>query len=600
MVLFQEDEGGFAGRSYQTNLLWGLEILARSPRYLGRAARLLVRLAVADPSPQSRHANRPARSLGQLFSLFFPQTNASLADRLRVLDVLRKEEPEASWQLLFSLLPKDHVVGDFGPVPRWRDFSEAKAEEVTWPLIWSGAETIAGWLFEAAGTAPLRWEQLIAVFAQFSPGRRAEMTALLKDTASRMTLDEDRTRVWKALRHLISHHRKFAKSDWALPEGDLAEVESAYYLFEPQDPVTRVAWMFSGPEAGLLRPSVYERDAGPSSMDADRRESDTLRRAAVEVLTERFGQDALYRLARSDEVAPGLIGAAVAHAGVDDSTRDEILIRSLKSEDTRDTGIAVGLVWTINQAKGTWSEALLRRAIVEEWTPEEVTRLLVILPGERRLWERISDFGAAVETLYWGRMQALLLPNSPGADFELLATKLIANSRAHDAVRVLVHGKDIVRSSLLAEALEAAASEPRPQNSGEHQATMYQYYVEELLQRLDQSGDISDERVALIEWRYLPVLIHSRRTTLTLHKAMAQQPELFVMVLRALYKPDPESGFVEAPAEDNGDAEAMAMRAMTSFDPGIWSPVPTDRALTLQSSKGGSRRRVCAAGRSDG
>ena len=84
---------------------------------------------------------------------------------------------------------------------------------------------------------------------------------------------------------------------------------------------------------------------------------------------------------------------------------------------------------------------------------------------------------------------------------------------------------------------------------------------EELLQRLDQAGDIPDDRIALIEWRYLPVLIHSQRATLTLHKSMAQQHELFVMVLRALYKPDPESGFVEAPAEDRGNTEAIATRA---------------------------------------
>jgi hypothetical protein len=199
--------------------------------------------------------------------------------------------------------------------------------------------------------------------------------------------------------------------------------------------------------------------------------------------------------------------------------------------------------------------------VAEAWTPEQITRLLVILPGERRLWEHISKFGAAVETLYWRRMRALVPPNSQGADFEFLASRLIASGRAHDAVLILVQGKNIVRSSLLAEALEAAARQPRPQEAVEHQLTMYQYYVEELLQCLDQSGDIPDERVALIEWAYLPVLIHSRRTTLTLHKAMAQQPELFVMVLRALYKPDPDSGIVEDTADDKGNTEAMATRA---------------------------------------
>jgi hypothetical protein len=199
--------------------------------------------------------------------------------------------------------------------------------------------------------------------------------------------------------------------------------------------------------------------------------------------------------------------------------------------------------------------------MTEKWAAEEVVRLLVILPSEPQLWERVPDFGANVDTLFWSRVQPLLLRDSPGADFEFLATKLIANGRARDAVRLLVHGKNKVQSSLLAEALEAAANQPWLQNTAEHQPTMSQYYVEELLQRLDQAGDIPDDRIALIEWRYLPFLIHSRRTTLTLHRAMAQQPELFVMVLRALYKPDPESGIVEAPTEDQDNAEAMATRA---------------------------------------
>jgi hypothetical protein len=562
MVLFQEDDCGFTGRSYQTSLLWGLEILARSPRYLGRAARLLARLAAMDPSPQSRHANRPARSLGQIFSLFFPQTNASLTARLKVLDVLRREEPDAIWSLLLTLLPRDHVVGNFGPTPRWRDFSETQIEEVTWPLIGRGAEKITGWLFEAAGTASRRWIQLIELLSQFPPERRTEMIAMLKGVVLQLPRDEDRIGIWNALRHLLSRNRKFAKSDWALPKDDLTKVEDAYHLFEPNDPVARVAWMFSGPEAELLRPSVYEREAGSSGLDADRRESDALRCSAVEGLLAMFGPEALYKLAHTEEVAPGLIGVAVAHADVNDSTKDEILLRSLRSDDPHETLVATGLVLTTNLIKGTsWSEALLRRVITEEWAPEEITRLLVILPSERRLWERLSEFGAAVEALYWSKMQALLPLNSPGEDFEYLAKKLIANGRAHDALRILVIGKDLVRGSLLAEALEAAVTQPRTQNSAEHQATMFQYYVEELLQRLDQSGEIPDERLALIEWAYLPVLIHSQRTTLTLHKAMTQQPEVFVMVLRALYKPDPESGIVEEPTESNSNAQAMAMRA---------------------------------------
>ncbi|OYX76163.1 MAG: hypothetical protein B7Y77_02655, partial [Bradyrhizobium sp. 35-63-5] len=206
------------------------------------------------------------------------------------------------------------------------------------------------------------------------------------------------------------------------------------------------------------------------------------------------------------------------------------------------------------------------------WAPDTIAHLLTILPGNKHLWERVSEFGTAVENLYWRRMLAHLLPNTPGADFEFLATKLIEHERAQDAVRILVLGKNIVRDSLLADALEAAADQPLSEGSVEHNATMFQYYVEELLQRLDESGEVSDERVALIEWRYLPVLLHSRRTTLTLHKAMAQLPELFVMVIRTLYKPDPESGLVEKPLAAERNAELLASRAYDLLR--SWSLVP--------------------------
>jgi hypothetical protein len=601
MALFDEDEDGPTGRSYQTNLLWALEILARSPRYLGRVARLLARLADADPSPHSRHANRPARSLGQIFNLHFPQTNASLAQRLRTLDVLRTEEPKASWRLMLGLIPQDHVIGDFGPLPRWRDFSDVDVEEVTWALIWSGVETIAGWLFEAAGKEPNCWKQLIEIFPQFPPARRAELVARLTDIAPQITRDERRTVIWNILRHLISHHRKFAKSNWALPESELVEIERTYNGFEPHDSLTRVAWMFERFEVELLAPTVYEGPAHSGGLDTDRLKSDDLRRSAIEELHTRFGQDALFGLARMEGVSPGLIGVAAANGRIDDATKEEIAVRSLKSRHARETDVAAGLISALTEKKAaSWSESLLCRAAVEKWTPEEIVRLLVILPNERGLWERISDFGRDVEALYWERMQAWLAPKSAGVEFEYLATRLIAAGRADDALRVLVHGKGAVPSCLLAEALEAAASQPGLKERVERNTTMFQFYVEELLQHLDQTGDIPEERIALIEWQYLPILMHSRRTTLALHRAMAKLPELFVMVISALYKPDPESGVAEEPAKDKANTEAMATRAYDLLR--SWRLIPgsngtnVDPAI-LEGWVEDARRRCRAIGR---
>jgi hypothetical protein len=54
-----------------TGLLWALEALAWSPDYLGGAAQALARLGQVDPG--GRWANRPDRSLGQIFLPWHPR-----------------------------------------------------------------------------------------------------------------------------------------------------------------------------------------------------------------------------------------------------------------------------------------------------------------------------------------------------------------------------------------------------------------------------------------------------------------------------------------------------------------------------------------------
>src|SRR5262249_51646589 len=94
MSLFVEGGGVFGG-AYHASLLWALETLAWSPDYLARATELLARLTVLDKG--GKWANRPSRSLREIFLLWNPQTNAPLQDRLSVLNRLRRVEPDVAW-----------------------------------------------------------------------------------------------------------------------------------------------------------------------------------------------------------------------------------------------------------------------------------------------------------------------------------------------------------------------------------------------------------------------------------------------------------------------------------------------------------------------
>lgn len=93
--LFSEDENSFLGGSPHTGLLWALERLAWHPDFLGHASLLLSKLTRLDPG--GKMANRPGRSLREIFLFWLPQTAASLESRLRVLDLVRRREPQVAW-----------------------------------------------------------------------------------------------------------------------------------------------------------------------------------------------------------------------------------------------------------------------------------------------------------------------------------------------------------------------------------------------------------------------------------------------------------------------------------------------------------------------
>jgi hypothetical protein len=151
MALFKED-GGLMGGEHHSNLLWALEILAWSPQYIARACRVLARLATLDPGGQ--YANRPKSSLRSIFLLWHPQTNATLTERVRVLDRIRESEPSAAWNLMLSILPRGYDTAHPTPKPRWRDFSVENVEIVTHGLILDGAIALSERLVQDAQLDP--------------------------------------------------------------------------------------------------------------------------------------------------------------------------------------------------------------------------------------------------------------------------------------------------------------------------------------------------------------------------------------------------------------------------------------------------------------
>lgn len=153
----------------------------------------------------------------------------------------------------------------------------------------------------------------------------------------------------------------------------------------------------------------------------------------------------------------------------------------------------------------------------------------------REAWREWS-VGGKVAELYWSEVSIYSLPDD--SDLTPWVTEqLLRHGRAHGAVKLAGHAPRHVPDALLVRVLEEAARSDRKEAD---EAAMFQYYVEQIFERLDKSKDIDPDRLARLEWIYLKVLEHSNRPPVTLHKQLASRPEFFVEVLSTIYRANNE------------------------------------------------------------
>lgn len=564
-ALFGTDEGGLFGAEHLSDLLWALESLAWSPNLMPRVTYVLARLDAID-NPPGRYANRPANSLRAIHLLWNPQTYATLDQRLRALDLIRKRESDAAWKLMLGILPRGHDTVTPSPMPRWRDFTVDSVEAVTWGLIGRSAAAITERLLADVGLDSMRWSQLLERFGNLVPAPEAGIEAL--EAAERKITDKnDRAVLWKKLRHLLHHHRQFPDADWSLPAEVLDRLEALYDRLAPSDPLERTAWLFELPVA-LPKPSA-------EGWEAEEREVDAARREAARALFSEDGVTSILAISRLAG-SPGYIGKALYDSGLSESDLDALLEAALRSDNEHEREVAHGLVISaFRDRKEPWATTLISKAKNEEWGHDALLTILRSLPIQRWTWNQVAEAGADIEEAYW-RQTPVFLMSEGSEDVAFAIRKLISVGRARHALQLAEHGRSVsLTSDLLVEVLREVLHQPLATDGSINEGTMFQYYVAEIFQILDGRSDVDKDTLVSLEWNYLAVLEHSRRPPKALLRAISEQPALFIDLLSAVFKATEESGVADAEPENPEHARTIADQAYRLL--GLWDRLPGTR-----------------------
>jgi transcriptional regulator with XRE-family HTH domain len=564
-VLFGQEDGGAFGAEHLSDLMWALEVLAWSPDLMPRVSHVLARLDAIDTKPRT-FVNGPANSLREIHLLWMPQTHASLDERLRALDFIRKREPNAAWKLMLGILPGGHDVSSRSAEPKWRDYTVDKVERVTQGMVWRGAIAITERLAADVGQDPVRWSDLLDRLHDLLPGPESALDAL-EAAEPRVSDRSEQTAFWDKLRRVLHHHRQFPETDWSLPVDALHRLEAVYERFTPSDPLEQVTWLF--------RNSVVLPKPSAEGWEGERRDVDVARQQAAKALFDVGGKASALALARRVEV-PGYLGKALHDSGLPAADLDALLKTAVRSDDAYERDLAHGLIVSMfRDRKKPWGEALVAKAKAEAWGDAALLTILRAFPVEPWTWDQVAGIGGDIEASYWQQTPVFWM-NEGSEDTARALRTLIDVGRARDALPLAVPGAKVqLPTELLVELLDQAARQPFKSVGDPNEAIMFQYHVAEILQILDDRDDIDEKALAALEWKYLRVLEHSPRPAKVLHRALAEQPRLFVEILSTAFTASEESGIAEPIPEDAEQAHAVAEQADRLLD--AWDRLPGTR-----------------------
>lgn len=546
-VFAQEGDDGFMGRTYMSGLLWALETLAWDPNLLSRVVICLGELATRDPG--GRWANRPANSLTTILLPWLPQTCAPVTKRVAAVALLLEELPDIGWKTLISLLPQSHSTSSGARRPAWREtIPDDWSKGVTVGEYWEQASHYSQMAIAAAIGSCDKLVELINHMERLAPEEQNRVIDYLGSEAVITMPEPDRLTLWTELVDLVTKHRKYSDTDWAMDSRQVDKVAAIAYRLAPDAPVFRHQRLFSERDHELFEENGNYED--------QRKELDIRRQRAVEEIATNEGSQAVLTFAALVK-SPWRVG--IAFGTVASPEADHLVLPDLLESEQRSlTQFAGGFVWSRFFNNGwPWVDEVE----TSSWSPSQIGQFLSCLPFEPNTWERSKRLLGEDEAAYWSKTSAN--PYDTESKLDGAAELLIRYQRPFAALRCLtrmLHDKKALNTSLAYQALMAAL------HSSEGTHSMDAYDTVAVIKALQGSPETSPDELFQIEWAYLRLLDrYNDASPKLLWRRLATEPEFFCEVIRLIFRSKKETELTEEPTEEAKTIATQAYRLLSQW-----------------------------------
>ena len=516
--LFGQDKDPMFSRSPHTGLLWGLERLAWSKGYFPRVAIALAKLAEIDLG--GRTANRPVRSVGNLFHWMYRFTEASDEERIDVLTVLLKRHPKIGWDVLTGNLPADVVpFRNLLDSTEWREWGQDGYTKASHEELTEFRNSLARLAFENITSDVEQWIRLLKTLSAIQEDARQGLLKKLEGMGGNIKQDANAETLRTAIRSELDRHRSYPNEWWAMPPDDVEYLSVIYDKLTPSDPVAANAWLFNSDWPDFPDGKVLNYEEKRERIEAEQQK-------AIDAIFRSGGIDAIERLLDAVKY-PHIVGASVA-AHIDTDEVFLLALFCLKSDYQNRKDFATTFLNGVCRESG-W--AILDKALdvlKSEGLAKPETLASIYISGTSVILntclQGLDTEAKAVQDAYWSNVNWF---NFAGSEIER-QDRLTAVRRLLDAGRSLSVTELIWRMEVPSEiVLQTLEQIPVDLTNGTDVSSRdLRYRVSQLFRKLDKSEDVSDEVIANLEMPYVGML-ENHRPNLALHREVLRQPSLF-------------------------------------------------------------------------
>jgi len=557
LEMFKESNSLYIPSGNYTGLLFALEGLAWIPQHFYEATFLLGKLASLDPG--GRLSNRPINSLKEIFKPWRFQTLATFSDRMTVLGKILEKEAEVGWELLMDMLPAKHQNAKSTHRLRWSAFNENFDIVYTYKELFETHEYVVDLLIETFDNSEKRLRDLIIASVRLREGDFLKLLEFVDSVIPRVSVDSLTT--WHALRRILSHHRSFPDAPWAMKEERLARYGQLYLKLMPLDTVSQFLWLFEDSRPDFIEGNSRNIEEYGETLDSKRTE-------AVQIWLNVLGLEGIIDLVSSIKL-PWALGYHVSRLTTDDQVIPvcKFLVYGGKIID-----FIHGFINAKTSANGPeWFYCLYDRLeSSNSFDAKSLSRLLMAIPAPSSidLWRRIDSFNDEVRSEYWHAVPLSLFYLTSEERLRGV-TEMIKFRRYSSGVKLTSGIANEIASEMIVGILTKIMT-----NDSIEAIEYEELDIISLFDELNKRSDVNDDERISLEWLFIPFFNNSDYydRTLGLHKHLAQSPEFFVDVVRALYKSDKNTELEEEGTLVDVWAFQMAKNAYILLD--SWNIIP--------------------------